>query len=233
MRTRDPCPAPAAGRATLSAGVAANRNIFVAYPYSFAEADYRRPFTDLEADFGVKFVYADAEITSQHILDKITTMIRDSRFSLFDITGWNPNVTLELGIAIGHRQEYYLLFNPSHDRTDVPADLGGLDRIQYTSYTGLGDGLAKLLLQEFGVPKEGREMAEQLDALRERAPGIVAKDPGLKIGEIGDRLGVPIEMAQVIVRPLLADETFETTGQRKGTRYYLSGQAPKRGQKPG
>lgn len=211
--------------------MAANRNIFVAYPYSFDEADYRRPFSDLEADFGVKFVYADAQITSQHILDKITTMIRDSRFSLFDITGWNPNVTLELGIAIGHRQEYYLLFNPDHDKTDVPSDLGGLDRIQYTSYSSLGDGLARLLLQEFGVPKEGREMADQIDALRARVPGIVEKDPGLKIGEIGDRLGVPIEMAQVIIRPLLADGAFETTGARKGTRYYLQGEAPKRGSK--
>lgn len=152
-------------------------------------------------------------------------MIRDSRFNLFDITGWNPNVTLELGIAVGHRQEYYLLFNPGHDELEVPSDLGGLDRIQYTSYSSLGDGLAKLLLQEFGVPKEGREMASQLDALREDAPGIVAKDPGLKIGEIAERLGVPIEVAQVIVRPLLPD-TLETVGQRKGTKYFLRGEGP-------
>jgi hypothetical protein len=210
----------------------ANRNIFVAYPYSFPEEDYRRPFKDLEGGFGVKFIYADAEITSQHILDKITTMIRDSRFSLFDITGWHPNVTLELGVAIGDRQQYYLLFNPDHDRTEVPSDLGGLDRIQYTSYASLGDGLAKLLLQEFGVPQEGREMADQLEALRERVPGIVEKDPGLKINEIGDRLGVPVEVAQVLVRPLLWDDALETTGTRKGTRYYIAGKAPvKRGSK--
>jgi predicted transcriptional regulator len=95
----------------------------------------------------------------------------------------------------------------------------------------LGDGLARLLLQEFGVPKEGREMADQLDVLRARVPALVDKDPGLKIGEIGDRLGVPIEMAQVVVRPLLAEDTLETTGARKGTRYYLAGRAPKRGSK--
>lgn len=206
--------------------MAANRNIFVAYPYSFPEADYRRPFKDLETDFGVKFVYADAQITSQHILDKITGMIRESRFSLFDITDWNPNVTLELGIAIGHRQEYYLLFNAGHDKTEVPSDLGGLDRIQYTSYASLGDGLAKLLLQEFGVPKEGREMADQLEALRDRVPLIVEKDPGIKIADIGQGLGVPIEMAQIVVRPLLADKTLETTGAKRGTRYYLRGAAP-------
>jgi hypothetical protein len=36
----------------------------------------------------------------------------------------------------------------------VPADLGGLDRIQYRSYAELEDGVTKLLVQEFGVPSE-------------------------------------------------------------------------------
>lgn len=74
-------------------------------------------------------------------------------------------------------------------------------------------------------------MADQLGALRERVPEIVERDPGLKIGEIAERLGVPVAMAQVIVRPLISEEALETTGQRKGTRYYLAGSAPKRGQR--
>lgn len=135
-------------------------------------------------------------------------------------------MTLELGIAIGHRQDYYLLFDPSKHKGDVPSDLGGIDRIQYTSYGTLSDGLTKLMLQEFGVPQEGRDMAAELEALRDRAIALLSKDKGLKIGEIGEKLGVPLEMAQVIVRPMVGDK-LETTGTKRGMRYYLLGQAPK------
>lgn len=154
-------------------------------------------------------------------------MIREARFCLFDISMWNPNVTLELGIAIGHRQDYYLLFNPEVGQDQPPSDLGGHDRIQYTSYGKLADGLTKLLLQEFGVPKEGRDMAAELEALRDRVPGIVSREDGPRIGDFADRLGVPTEMASLIVRPLVG-ESLETTGARKGTRYWLCGQAPAR-----
>ena len=48
------------------------RRIFVAYPYDFPKADYRRPFIDLANAFDVEFQFADEKITNQHILDKIT-----------------------------------------------------------------------------------------------------------------------------------------------------------------
>ena len=202
-----------------------SRNIFVAYPYSIPAADYRRPFAELEEAFNVKFVFADEQITNLHILDKIIDYIRDSRFSLFDITDWNPNVTLELGIAIGHRQAYYLLFNPTHSKESVPADLGGIDRIQYTSYKELSDGLTRLLLQEFGVPQEGREMADRLAALQGRVPEILKAEPGLSMSQLAERLGVPTEMAKVVVRPLASAGDLDTSGQRKGMRYWVPGGA--------
>ncbi len=114
------------------------RRLFVAYPYDFPKADYRRPFTELAKAFDVEFQFADERITNKHLLDKVTDMIVTARFSLFDVTTWNANVALELGIASGRGRDFYLLFNPTHadnPKADVPADLGGLDRIQYTSNT--------------------------------------------------------------------------------------------------
>jgi hypothetical protein len=198
-----------------------SRNIFVAYPYSIPAADYRRPFTELSESFGVKFIFADEQITNRHILDKITEYIRDSRFSLFDITNWNPNVTLELGIAIGHRAAYYLLFNPTLAQQTVPADLGGIDRIQYASFKELADGLTRLLLQEFGVPQAGKEMADQLAVLQQRVPEILRLEPGLGVSAIAARLGVATEMAKIVVRPLANAGELQTTGVRRGTRYWL------------
>ncbi len=67
-------------------------------------------------------------------------------------------------------------------------------------------------------------MAAELDVLRERVPGIVSRQKGPKIADITDRLGVRTEMASLIVRPLVGD-SLETTGTRKGTRYWLAGSA--------
>ena len=41
--------------------------------------------------------------------------------------------TLELGIAVGRSMNDYLLFNPEVAESDAPSDLGGIDRIEYTS----------------------------------------------------------------------------------------------------
>jgi hypothetical protein len=208
-------------------------SIFVAYPYSFSSADYRGTFASVEDDFPhVKFLYADEEITNKHILDKIAGMMDDAAFSLFDITTWNPNVALELGIAVGRGLDYYILFSPTVEGEAVPSDLGGIDRIQYGDFAELKDGLAKLMRQQFGSPepeaeaeKPGAQIAEQLEGLREQVPEVVRDEPGLQIGGVASALGVPVEFAQIVVRPLIG-ETLVTRGERRGTRYYVSGDAP-------
>src|SRR5437867_462635 len=111
-------------------------NVFVAYPYSFAADDYRGAFAQLEADFpGIRFVYADDEITNRQVLQKIRQMIDEADLSLFDISTWNPNVALELGLAMGLEADYFILRDTRIRRRGdaVPADIGGLDRIEYRS----------------------------------------------------------------------------------------------------
>lgn len=53
-------------------------------------------------------------------------------------------------------------------------------------------------------------------------------NPGLKIGEIAEKLAIPVEVAKVVVRPLTTTGELETTGVKKGTRYYLKGKTPRR-----
>jgi hypothetical protein len=205
--------------------------IFVAYPYSFSEADYRGAFQEVTEDFEVKFVFADERITSVHILEKITGMLREAEFSLFDITTWNPNVALELGIAVGAELDYYILFNPTTGEQDVPADLGGIDRIQYRDYAELKAGLRKLMTQQFGSPEPeptetaGKEIVEGVNALRQKIPEVVGSEPGLQIGGIASAVGVEVDMAQVLVKPLVGQQLV-TRGVKRGTRYYVPGDAP-------
>jgi hypothetical protein len=78
-------------------------NVFVACPYTPVPlVGYREVFRRIEATHPyVKFLFADEKISSDVILDKIVEHTRDSSLCLCHITGWNPNVTMEQGLALG------------------------------------------------------------------------------------------------------------------------------------
>ncbi len=210
------------------------RVVFVAYPYEKSKADYRAAFSEVGEEFDVTFVYADERITNKQILDKIKNMIEEAAFSIFDITTWNPNVSLELGIAVGLGEDYYILFDPTVDQTDVPSDIGGIDRLQYKDYATLKSELRRLLEQQYGAPSDeesseagrGDDFNAHIERLRGEDPSIVEADPGIQMGGIASKLGVPIEFAQSISRPLLESGELETRGARRGMRYFVKGAAP-------
>lgn len=197
------------------------RQIFVAYSYRlYPKADYRRVYKALSAAFDVTFVFADEKITNLHILEKIKNYIIESEFGIYDISGWNPNVTLELGLALGLDEPAYIAIDPARTPVDeVPADLRGIDRIQYGSYTELEEKLGTLIAQELPVATT-HDAENQLVQLRERVLGLATTDVGLKIGDLATALGVSTGLAQLVVRPLVG-AGLRTEGQRKGTKYFL------------
>ena len=73
---------------------------------------------------------ANDRITSDHLLVKITSELEKCDFAIFDITGWNPNVCLELGLAKGMGINYYIL-NNNTVKKDVPSDIKGIERVDY------------------------------------------------------------------------------------------------------
>jgi hypothetical protein len=198
------------------------RQVFVAYPYTlFDKTDYRRPFRELAKAFSVQFVFADERITTLHVLQKIADYIRSSRFGIYDISGWNANVTLELGLAYGMNEKAYIISNPTkHAAGEVPADLRGLDRLQYQSFAELQQAIEKILSQEFPI-EPTHDVEGQLQTLRDRAVQVVRdSDKGLKIADIAKLLGVSVDVAKVVVHPLVGPgKSLHTSGVKKGTRY--------------
>jgi hypothetical protein len=76
--------------------------LFIGCPFqSRLRRNYDRLKAELEAETPLRVVLADtASITSSDdLLEHITDLIRDSAACLFDATGANPNVSLEVGIA--------------------------------------------------------------------------------------------------------------------------------------
>lgn len=213
--------------ATLPSPAKKPRQIFVAYSYRlYDRRDYRRPYDHVAKAFDVQFVFADEQITDLHILQKIMSYIRESQFGIYDISGWNANVTLELGLAFGLSERAFIAIDPSHTPTsEVPSDLQGIDRVQYASFSELQDKLEILLAQQLPVPRT-HEAENQLDILRAQAIPLVSEGDGLKMGDIATALGISVDLAKVVIRPLLVDGTFITTGQRRGTRYYRAANEP-------
>lgn len=107
--------------------------VFVGCPYGgrFNFEAFRNTLSKLP----IAWYYADTSLKTKHLLDILTTYIKAVDFCIFDLSFWNPNVALELGIAEGLGKEYYILVNRNHSK-DVPSDLKGMQRVDYSSPKG-------------------------------------------------------------------------------------------------
>ncbi len=110
-------------------------SVFVGCPYGgkfpfqqFRTALNRLPF---------RWYYGDTHLSTKHLLGILTTYIKAVDYCIFDISLWNSNVALELGLAEGLGVEYYILLNRKLSK-GVPADIQGLQRIEYENTAGPG-----------------------------------------------------------------------------------------------
>lgn len=131
------------------------REVFVAYPWSAYpdRSAYKAAYTAIEDELMVKFVFAESRLSERHVLEKIEAMIKGTALGIYDLTKWNPNVSLEYGYARGLGKDAFIAFNPSiGESTDVPADIRGYDRIQYENLTDLTREVRRLVIQQIGPP---------------------------------------------------------------------------------
>jgi hypothetical protein len=185
------------------------KRVFVAYPYTLE--GYREALAPSKG-YSVELVYADEVLTSKHILEKITDLMRTSDLCLFDLSGWNVNVGLELGVAIGLNLNYRVLLGPT-TQGDVFSDVRGWDQLRYETYDDLCAKLSALFQhpETFSRPKArltDQELAEQpylhidlhggmsgtagsfLEGFVRNAEGGIAREPMLRLPGFEDtRLG--------------------------------------------
>lgn len=141
-------------------------NVFVGHPFSqrFPIKKFRRIFKDLPFNP----IYGNTNLQTRHLLEIMKNNINKCDYAIFDLSDWNPNVALELGLSEGLKKKtlkgYYIILNTKRSN-EVPSDIRGLQRLEYTSYdfkpdTGLGDQLAKSILsKEFWVRKITKHLA--------------------------------------------------------------------------
>jgi hypothetical protein len=130
-------------------------SVFVGCPYG-----RKFPFQSFKATLDrvpFRWYYADTHLATKHLLGILTSYIKAVDYCIFDISLWNPNVALEIGLAEGLGVEYYILLNKNLSK-GVPADIQGLQRIEYDSPSGLKSGdllpnIVKYLVKEHTHPK--------------------------------------------------------------------------------
>ena len=108
------------------------KTYFVAHPFTDEKKDHlRKAIENALKKFDLDPYYADIEIRSVAIACKICERISCSKFGIFDISGGNPNVMFELGIAWGFGKKALLITAVG---TEIPDDLRGLDLLKYDNY---------------------------------------------------------------------------------------------------
>ena len=131
-------------------------NVFAGCPYGgeFKFATFKNTIEKIP----FKFFYADTRLKSKHLLEILRKYIAASDFCIFDISTWNPNVALEIGLAEGLGAEYYIVLNRKLSK-GVPADIQGIQRIEYSTYDdfdeegGLLPLLVKYLVRDYTHPR--------------------------------------------------------------------------------
>jgi len=154
-------------------------NVFVGHPFAgrFPVRRFRAVFRELP--FNV--IYGNTDLQTKHLLTIMKSNIARSDFSIFDLSNWSPNVALELGLAEGLKKaagkQYYILLNTRRSK-EVPSDIRGIQRLEYTSYdykrdVGLGDQLITFVLsKEYWVRKLWRAIPEGDKSLKKRQTAL-------------------------------------------------------------
>lgn len=108
------------------------KKIFIGAPYGGSFKSLQGALDDVPCRFAVAKDYLE----NKQLLDICRNLIRWADFCLFDVSTWNPNVTLELGLADGLGVPYYILCN-SRNQKGVPSDIKGISRLTYSYYEPL------------------------------------------------------------------------------------------------
>ena len=126
--------------------------VFIGCPWKTIRPKYEKAAISLEKKYPIHFVLIGREHDqrAEELLGLIKARLLSSTSAIFDVTGGNPNVSLEYGIAEASGLDRILYLNvhvankPTNKDSAIIADLAGQKRKQWKNEKGLSQ-----LLSEF------------------------------------------------------------------------------------
>ncbi len=210
--------------------------VFLAYPYALdKERDYRERLQRGVAGSDVTLAFADEHLSNKHVLEKIRDMMEDADLLVFDLTGGNPNVTLELGIAI-HANFPYVVAIRKSAVSDLNSDIHGWDQLRYVDE----EDLAAVLIDRLSRGRVPKKTARSEQAL---PLWLKLISFGLRTGAVSENraeIGIavlpltrnPIELGGLLDEPLRMNRDFANivnaiANQQQARHFWPSGFTPK------
>jgi nucleoside 2-deoxyribosyltransferase len=198
---------------------------------------YRDAFREVEQENQrILFKFADVRITNKVIMEKVREEILNCDVGLYDVTFRNPNVMMELGVAVGAAKDWNILYNPHKDqsalkrhwfdRTNIqlPANLRGFEYLEYVDKSQLKKVLANWASQALErYTQRNQGWANTVEGLT----ALLAREPGLSINEIASRTGQHVALSRLTISVLRKKGYLRTTGRGPATRYFVSAKAKK------
>ena len=134
----------------LSKEVVQNQ-VFIGCPWRIVRKKYLDITEELKKKFPLHFVIVGSEVahTAENLLSFIKTKLETSSTAIFDVSGGNPNVSLEFGFAEGRNIESSLYISThgksqAKSSSSIISDLAGKRRKEYQNEKSLSR-----LLSEF------------------------------------------------------------------------------------
>lgn len=173
--------------------MAKSHQVFVGCPFLNAiRKNYDKLKAELEAETPLHIVLADtASITStDYLLEHITTLIRESAGCIFDATGGNPNVSLEVGVAHALPADFLLALYTRKPRSQrdaqetleregevrpIISDLQGRNRIEYKTYASLKKQVMPRYLDRLPYVKRWNDFRNRHRVLVKPALGVFSE----------------------------------------------------------
>jgi hypothetical protein len=202
---------------------------------------YRDAFREVQAaEPRIQFRFADARISNKAIMEKVRDEILHCDVGLYDVTFRNPNVMMELGVAVGAGRPWNVLYNPLADtqswltkgwfnkRTaDLPANLRGYEYLQYTNHESLKEALTSWANQ--ALEQAPRSTVEHWVSATQELTALLNRKPGLNIHEIAAELGAQhVSFVRLTLSELRKKGVLRSNGRGAATQYFVSAKATKR-----
>ena len=140
--------------------------IFLGYPFAppLAQDDYRAVMKELEDEMPLRLWYFLDEVTNHELMRKVWRAILRADLAFFDISGGNPNVAFELGLAVADEKACFTLLKTGEPNPLGGADLSYSERAEYKSRETLKVKMRDLLSAKSSALRALRDVSYHVES---------------------------------------------------------------------
>jgi hypothetical protein len=181
--------------------------VFMGYPLDppLPRDDYRSVVNQIQEELPVRLWYFTDEVTTGEMMRKIWRAILRADLCVFDVTGGNPNVAFEMGLAVAMDKKCLAFLKEGGSDPLGNADLGYAEHKAYNSVSSL-----RLQLRDFCVQKSAglRALKDIAQHMHNDSMGMTQDELEAKLREVVHTVFKHKKITKGKVRAILGSESL-------------------------